>query len=48
MPRNAQDEHALLVIVIITWVLGFARGAPYPLASTSEQNKNFGLAAPLQ
>jgi len=24
MPRNAQDEHALLVIVIVTWVLGFA------------------------
>jgi len=24
MPRNAHDEHALLAIVIVTWVLGFA------------------------
>jgi hypothetical protein len=24
MPRNAQEAHAILAIVIVTWVLGFA------------------------
>jgi uncharacterized membrane protein len=24
MPRNAQEAHTLLAIVIVTWVLGFA------------------------
>ena len=43
-----QRSQAQLRIDDITWVFGFVRGAPYPLASTSEQNKNAGLAAPLQ
>jgi hypothetical protein len=43
-----QRSQAQVRIDDITWVFGFARGAPYPVASTSEQNKNADLVAPLQ
>ena len=43
-----QRSQAQVRIDDITWVFGFVRGAPYPLASTSEQSKNAGLVAPLQ
>jgi hypothetical protein len=33
-----QRLQAQLRIDDITWVCGFVHGAPYPLASTSEQN----------
>ena len=41
-----QKSQAQLRIDDITWVCGFVRGAPYPLASTSEQNENASLVAP--
>ena len=43
-----QKSQALLRIDDITWVFGFVRGAPYPLASTSEQGKNACLVASVQ
>ena len=43
-----QRSQAQVRIDDITWVFGFVRGAPYPLAPTSEQSKYAGLDAPLQ
>jgi hypothetical protein len=45
---DLQRSHAQLRIDDVTWVFGFVRGAPYPLASTSEQSKRADLIAPLQ
>ena len=41
-----QRSQARLRIDDITWVFGFARGAPYPLVSTSEKSKPAALVAP--
>jgi len=43
-----QRSRTQLRIDDITWVVGFARGAPYPLVSASDESKAAELVAPLQ